>query len=365
MRFLIFTLEYPPFKGGVGKYYEDMVNNWPEAGGIFVLDNNRGKLVSSWLPRYKWLPSIWRLWFKVRKEKIDHILVGHILPLGIAAYLVSFLIGVKYSIVLHGMDYIYAFKTERKAWMVQKIFSRAEKIICANSYVAGMVREELGEKIAEKIIIINPGVEKKVKPDAALESELINKYGLADKIAILSISRLVKRKGFDYVIEAMPEIIKEAPNTVYIIGGTGPDEEYLKGKREALDEETRKRVIFIGKPSDEEKWAWLGICDFFVMPSRKINGDVEGFGIVYLEANLAGKPVSAGDSGGVRDAVTNNVNGLLVNPDDKKEIASAIIRLAKNKVFREELGKRAKEKVSKDFSAATQAEKLFRTLNKG
>jgi phosphatidylinositol alpha-1,6-mannosyltransferase len=301
----------------------------------------------------------------VNKNKINHILVGHVLPLGIAAFIINRLAGIKYSIVLHGMDYIYAFKTEKKAWVVQKIFSRAQKIICANSYVAGLAREELGEKFAEKIIIINPGVDEKVKIDNVFSEKLKEQYGLNNKTVLLSISRLVKRKGFDYVIESMPEILKEAPQAVYVIGGTGPDEEYLKEKRRALPEEARKRVIFIGKPDDKEKWAWLGLCDFFVMPSRKINGDVEGFGIVYLEANLAGKPVIAGDSGGVRDAVSDKVSGLLVNPCDKKEIAQAIIRLAKNKILRESLGEKSRVRALKEFNAKGQAKKLHKALSGG
>ncbi|MFA6171952.1 MAG: glycosyltransferase family 4 protein [Patescibacteria group bacterium] len=363
MRFLIFTLEYPPFKGGVGKYYEDMAKNWPEGREIFVLDNNDGKLVSSRLPRYKWLPSIWRLWVSVNKNKINHILVGHVLPLGIAAFIVNRLAGIKYSIVLHGMDYLCAFKTERKSWVVQKIFYRAEKIICANSYVAGLLAEELGEKIAKKIVIINPGVDGKIKIDKGLSDKLKTRQGLKNKIVLLSISRLVKRKGFDYVIESMPEILKAAPQAVYVVGGIGPDEEYLKEKWQALPEEVKKKVIFIGKPDDKEKWAWLSACDIFVMPSRKINGDVEGFGIVYLEANLAGKPVIAGDSGGVRDAVSDQVNGLLVNPDDKDDIVRAIVSLVNNKALREAMGEKARLRVLEEYSAKGQAKKLYEAVS--
>lgn len=362
MRLLIFTLEYPPFKGGVAVVYGTIKKYWPEPENIFVLDNNKGKLISRILPKYKWIPSIWRLWFYVKRKKIDHVIVGHILPLGISAFILSKFMKIKYSIYLHGLDYNVAFKTERKSWIVQKILNNADKIICSNSYVAGLVKEEQGKKCEDKIIISNPTILPE-KINEGLAKQLKEKYQLEGKIVMLSISRLVKRKGFDHVLEVMPEIIKEVPNAYYFIGGGGPDEEYLKEKWQALPEDIRSHVQFLGRVTDEEKWAWLSVCDMFLMPSRKINGDVEGFGIVYLEANLAGKAVVAGNSGGVGDAVVNNVNGFLVNPDDKNEIVRAIIRLALDKELRCRLGVQGEKRALNEFSPKTQIELLYKKLN--
>jgi phosphatidylinositol alpha-1,6-mannosyltransferase len=98
------------------------------------------------------------------------------------------------------------------------------------------------------------------------------------------------------------------------------------------------------------------------MPSRKIQGDVEGFGIVYLEANLAGKPVIAGDSGGVRDAVLDGVNGLMVNPESKGEILGAILKLAGDRKLRRELGARGRQRAIKEFDSKKQVAALFKAL---
>ena len=126
----------------------------------------------------------------------------------------------------------------------------------------------------------------------------------------------------------MPEISRGVPNLVYVIAGGGEEEGALKDRANKLGEAISKKIIFLGKVSDEDHWAWLEASDICIMPSRDIAGDFEGSGIVYLEANLVGRPVIAGDSGGVRDAVINKVNGLLVDPHDNSSILKAIVSLA-------------------------------------
>ena len=100
----------------------------------------------------------------------------------------------------------------------------------------------------------------------------------------------------------------------------------------------------------------------FIMPSRNIEGDFEGFGIVYLEANLAKKVVIAGDSGGVRDAVIHKVNGLLVDPNSSSSIAQAILDLAADKEAREKMGQRAYERVKKDFQWPSLVKEIYNFL---
>jgi phosphatidylinositol alpha-1,6-mannosyltransferase len=185
---------------------------------------------------------------------------------------------------------------------------------------------------------------------------------LQNKLVLLSLGRLTKRKGVDMVIKAMNEISAGAENLVYVIAGAGPEADDLKKIAAALPEEIKNNIIFLGQISDDDKWAWLELCDIFIMPSRDIAGDYEGFGIVYLEANLAGKPVIAGDSGGVRDAVINNINGLLVNPENTQEIAAAVIKLAADTELRKALGEQGKRRAVENFNAKKQVQKLVNWL---
>jgi len=360
VKILLFTLEYPPFKGGVANYYGNVVKYWLEPDDIFVLNNNHNKLVKNWLWP-KWLPAVRQLWQAVKKEKINYVLVGHVLPLGTIAWLLSYFLKFKYSVILHGMDFAYALHKARKKRTTKRILIKAQSIICANSYTAKLVENFLGKKQAGKVQVVNPGITpRKQKAKSKKQEILINKYNLQNKIILFSVGRLVKRKGFDMVIEAMMEVLKKVPDLVYLIAGAGPDEKSLKKKASSGTlASLPATIIFLGKITDEEKWAWLDLCDLFITVSRNIKGDFEGFGIVYLEANIAGKPVIAGDSGGVRDAVKDGVNGLLVNSEDAAEIAEAIIRLAKDRNLRKKLGEQGRERAIKEFNWEKQVGKIY------
>lgn len=359
MKILLITLEYPPFKGGVANYYENVVKYWPEKNEIFVLNNN--KLIKNWIYP-KWMPAISQLWRAVTRQAIKYVLVGHILPLGTVAWLLSGLLKFKYSVILHGMDFTFACRTARKRWLTARILGKAEKIICANSCVAGLVKEFLGAGQSSKVVVVNPGIIEHRTWNIEHGTKLTIKYNLENKIILFSIGRLVKRKGVDMVIKSMPKVLEKVQNLVYIIAGVGSDEEYLKNIRRNAPRHVLTNIIFLGKISEEEKWNWLNLCDIFITPSRNINGDFEGFGIVYLEANLAGKPVIAGDSGGVRDAVENGVNGLLVNPGDKNEIANTIIKLAKDEMLRKKLGEQGRGRAVGEFNWEKQIRLIYSAI---
>jgi len=355
MKVLLFTIEYPPFKGGVANYYENIKKYWPEENKFFVLDNNNGDLIKN-VVWPKWLPAIFCLWQYIRKYKIDYVLVGHILPLGTVTYFLSKIVKFKYSVILHGMDFAFATKSARKKNITRKILDNSEYIICGNSYLASMVKDFMGEDYSHKIKIVNPGIDVSEEVDLELVDKIKEKYHLKDKTIILSLGRLVKRKGVDKVLEAMPEVLRTFPDLYYVIVGDGPDKIYLKEKAKGI-----KNVIFT-KATDEEKWSWMKACDIFIMPSRNIGGDFEGFGIVYLEANLMGKPVIAGNSGGVSDAVAGAVSGVLVDGENSERIAGAIINLASNKELREKLGEQGRKRAINDFNWKNQIDKIHKLI---
>lgn len=355
--------------------YENIVKYWPAQDGIFVLCNNANKLIKKWIvPR--WLPAFSALYVEIKKNKIDHILVGHILPLGTVAYFISKIIRVKYSVFLHGMDFALALQKPCKRILTELILKNAEKIICGNSYVARLVEEFLGERFKNKIKVVNPGVEynadsrqriadgsESIKAKLILEGkrkDLITKYNLENKIILLTVGRLVKRKGADMVLKSLPAVLKKIPNLVYIIAGRG--EELENYRHQIADNDLQNNVVIITNVDDEEKNVWYKLCDIFIMPARTIDNDFEGFGIVYLEANLFSKPVIAGLSGGVRDAVIDGYTGLLINPESINEIASSIVKLAKNKNLREKLGAQGKERAIKEFYWRKQVGLIYKIL---
>lgn len=370
--FLLFTLEYPPFKGGISQYYQNLAEHWP-SGQLFVLadnaltnqDTNKIKyrrLLNKYL-RPRWLKAIFNLQFSISNLGGNvHVIIGQILPLGIAAYYLSKFKKFKYSVVLHGLDFSLAIKTKRKQAITKKILLRADKIICANSYTANLVKF-FNIDLALKVFVVNPSIEPSFVRNPQRVEELRKKYGLAGKIVMLGLGRLVLRKGIDKVIEAMPFVSRQSPQIVYAIAGTGEEEENLKSLALSLPESLKSKIIFLGQISDTDRWAWLELCDIFIMASRNIAGDFEGFGTVYLEANLAGKPVIAGDSGGVRDAVIDNVNGLMVDPENPENIAETIIKLSSDAKLRQALGEQGKRRAVENFNAKKQTEKIYKLLN--
>ncbi len=358
MKTLLFTLEYPPFKGGVANYYGYLAKYWPIDQSLLVLNNNKKELMKrrgflAWLPAYSVLKR------KIKFSKIDYVLVGQVLPLGTVVYLLSLFRSTKYAVFLHGMDFNYALRGHKR-FLTKLILKRADKIICANSYLANKVGE-FKPSWNKKIYKVNPGVESGTPEIDRNESRrIVNEHNLEDKIVLFSLGRLVKRKGIDMTIKALADLPEELINKIiYVIAGEGPDDTYLQ---ELIPTRLKGRIKFLGEITEDEKWIWLKLADIFIMPSRKIAGDFEGFGIVYLEANLAGKPVIAGDAGGVRDAVRDDHNGILVNPENLEDIKNAIVKLINDDDLRERLGKYGHQRAIKDFNWENRANKIFQII---
>jgi phosphatidylinositol alpha-1,6-mannosyltransferase len=194
-------------------------------------------------------------------------------------------------------------------------------------------------------------------------SELKSQLGLKDKKVIVSVGRLVHRKGQDTLIEAMPQILSKIPEAHLLLIGEGPYRQYLE--KRAKDLEIDSHITFIGRVmySDLPKYICLG--EVFVMPSRsRLAGlEVEGLGIVYLEASACGLPVIAGDSGGAPDAVIDGVTGVVVDGKDQHVIATSIVNLLEDQEKAREMGRNGREWVINQWRWEIWSEK-FRALLK-
>jgi phosphatidylinositol alpha-1,6-mannosyltransferase len=356
MKLLLCTLEYPPQIGGVANYYANLLKNWPQEDSWVLLNNNHGDLVGSKGP-WCWRKAIFSLWRVLRREKPDFVFLGQILPLGTVALLLNFIFPFKFGIFLHGMDLSFALKISRKRWLTRLILKKAQLIVCANSRVREILLSFLPDS-QDKIFLLHPGASVG-QSDAKIQADYRERYDLSGKKIIFSIGRLVKRKGFDQVIKAL-ELVKYS-NWLYLLAGNGP--EMIALKEQAAQSPLANKIIFAGLLNEKEKWSCLNLCDIFISSSRDLDGDFEGFGIVYLEANLMSKAVIAGRSGGVGDAVIDGLNGLLVDPEDPQDIAKALDRLMSNPEEATALGVRGRERAEKNFSWPGQAKKLKERLN--
>lgn len=325
MKTLLVTLHFPPTVGGVETYYGKVAAHWPEP--LKVILNRENALISPFLPFFGWLKGFWTLKAQIQLGKPDWILGGEILPTGIILYLLSFFHRCNYAIFLHGLDFSKSQKTSRKRFISKRILKKARLVICANKYTMREVQKAY--PAISQIEVVNPGVD----IDAILPEATTTAKTTFD---IVTVGRLVKRKGVDMTLQAVAKIKPLIPELRYMIIGNGPDKEYLLDIIRELRIESVAQIVT--GVSDSEKAVYLRGSDIFVMPSRNISGDYEGFGIVYLEAGLYKKAVIAGRGGGVEDAVSDNVNGILVNGEDYNEIAEAIIRLYNDETLRKRLG---------------------------
>jgi phosphatidyl-myo-inositol dimannoside synthase len=256
-----------------------------------------------------------------------------------------------YVVALHGHEV-----QSRKRNNIIKKMNYASAITPVSTYTANHFKA-LGVN-PSLINVINNGTIPIIKNNV----DIREKYKLKGKQVILTIARLIKHKGQDHLLKALPKILEVIPNAHYLMVGDGPDKEYLEDlafHQLGLGE----NVTFAGEISDENVAACYHECDVFAMISRQYKNSVEGFGIAFLEAGYAGKAVVGGDSGGIPDAVERDKTGTLVNPNDLNEIAIAIIDLLRNKNKRTKYGENGKQRVLKGFTWEKIAKKYATLFN--
>lgn len=224
--------------------------------------------------------------------------------------------------------------------------------------VSNFIREELIHryKVSEdRIEVIHNFIN--LKSYKVKSSIFRKKYGLEDKKIILASGRLIREKGFQYLIRAFPHVIKKTPETILaIIGPTN----YYKNELIKLSESKKLtgKVIFCGTVSEEMLKSALFCSDIVAIPSL-----YEPFGIIALEAMAYAKPIIASNTGGLAETLTNKRNGLLVTPGNVTELAGSIIGLLNNKSFAKRLGRKAQKDV-KSYDWEKNIEKIVNIYQK-
>jgi len=200
-----------------------------------------------------------------------------------------------------------------------------------------------------RIRVVYPGVDPaEFAPSADLEAAR-RRLAWPEGPTLLTVGRLVRRKGVDTVIEALPRIAVAVPEVSYVVIGGGPEAERVR--RQAQDLGVGERVRMLGSASDADKVAALHLCSVFAMPSRDLPTEPpEGFGIVYQEANLCGKPVIGANTGGVAEAIEDGVSGLLIEPDAPEQFADAAIALLSDPALAASLGEAGGRRAAERFA---------------
>ncbi|MDX3093625.1 glycosyltransferase family 4 protein [Streptomyces sp. ME01-24h] len=242
--------------------------------------------------------------------------------------------------------------------LLRRIGEGTDTITYLGEYTRSRIARALTPEAAGRMVRLPPGVDEKTFHPASGGEAVRARLGLTDRPVVVCVSRLVPRKGQDTLIEAMPEILAAQPDTVLLVVGGGPYADEL----ERLAERTgvAESVRFTGAVPWEELPAHFGAGDVFAMPCRTRRGglDVEGLGIVYLEASATGLPVVAGDSGGAPDAVLDGETGWVVRGGEPGEAAERIVALLGDAELRRRMGERGRKWVEDAWRWDLLAERL-------
>ncbi|MFF5251545.1 glycosyltransferase family 4 protein [Streptomyces leeuwenhoekii] len=242
--------------------------------------------------------------------------------------------------------------------LLRRIGESTDTLTYLGEYTRSRIAGALGPQAAARMTQLPPGVDEKTFHPGSGGDEVRARLGLTDRPVVVCVSRLVPRKGQDTLIRAMPRILAAEPDAVLLIVGDGPYGKDLR--RLARETGVAGSVRFTGAVPWEELPAHYGAGDVFAMPCRTRRGglDVEGLGIVYLEASATGLPVVAGDSGGAPDAVLDGETGWVVRGGVPEEAADRIVTLLGDAELRRRMGERGRAWVEEKWRWDLLADRL-------
>lgn len=307
----------------------------------------------------------------IRKIGPSVLLAARALPEGLVATTLGRSLRIPSVIFAHGEE-ISPFvagdaKVLRRKWttllkgrMLWRAYRQADLIVANSCFTRELVCR--GGIDPARVQVIHPGTDPVRFFPVAPDPVLLDSLGLKGRKVILTVGRLTWRKGQDTVIKALPTIAQAVPNVVYLVAGRGPYESGLKDMARTLNVENQVR--FLGEVDPEALPSLYHCCDLFIMPNRVSSRtqDLEGFGIVFLEANACGKPVIGGNSGGVPDAIENGKSGLLVDGTSVEQVSAAVIRMLREPELADEMGRYGRQRVCERFTWDHAASSLVESI---
>ncbi len=347
MRYLLVTSDLPPRRGGVARYHAAVITALGEDGAAHLVRLDQ-----------HWLRLLWQLPVALQRHRASGLIVGEILPIGTVAWALRTILGIPYVVMCHGLDLRNALRVPRKRWLARHILRNARSVIVNSAHTAATARSLGADPVRLHVVPPPIGVTPALAQPAQTP-DVRRAHHLEHGRIVLSVGRLVARKGFDTLIRAMAIVQRTHPRATLVVIGDGPERDAL----ESLAKAERASVRFLGQRDDVTTAAWYAASDVFALLPRELpDGDVEGFGIVYLEAGAFGKPVVGTRSGGVPEAVVDGETGLLVPPDDSAAAAEVITVLLRDRDLAARLGANGHRRTVEEFSTERFAERIRSAL---
>lgn len=363
-RALLMTTDFPPLSGGIAGYLFGLWRHLPrertavlapKVPGWQAFDATHDLRI--YRRRYLWplpfpLNKLARIVLPLlhvgpilRRERTEILHCGHVLTSGVTGLLLKRRRGLPYTVYAYGADVLDYRRRRSLDRLQQRILFEAEGVVTIGEYTVRLLRD-LGVP-ADRIVKVLMGIDVgRFRPDVD-GTPIRTRYGLGARPVLLSVARLVERKGHDMVIRALPEVRRHLPDAAYLIVGSGPE----RARLEQIAQETgvAGAVHFAGFVPETDLPAYYAACDCFLLCSRQVGTNVEGAGNVTLEASASGRPVVVGHSGGTEEHVIHGETGLLVDPTDPAAIAEAVVSILGNPEHARRLGQLGRHMVEERF----------------
>ena len=373
-RVLLVTNDFPPRRGGIQSYLEQFVVRVAAAGEHRITvyaprwkgaeDYDRAAPVrivrhpgTLMLPE----PGVERRMHDlIAADDIETVWFGAAAPLALLAARARKAGAQRVLASTHGHEVGWSMLPLARS-ALRRIGDTTDVVTFVSRYTRGRFAAAFGPRA--RLEHLPPGVDAdRFRPDPVARQELRARYGLGQRPTVVCVSRLVPRKGQDMLIRALPDIRRRVDGAALVIVGGGPYEPTLRRLAQRLDVESD--VVFTGGVPGAELPAHYAMADVFAMPCRTRGSglDVEGLGIVFLEASAAGVPVVAGRSGGAPETVLDGETGRVVDGRSHEEIVTAIADILADPDSAERMGRAGRRWVGEDWSWPTHTARLSALL---
>ena len=378
---LVLTENFPPLSGGSGRWFWELYSRLPKEQYLILADDIQGasefdkthqfnilrmSLTSSeWgLKSISGLKFYWRVFRQIRKvikqHQITHIHCGRVIHEGVTAWILKLITGTPYLCYVHGEDVETAATSGEHNLMVKQVCKHAEILIC-NSHNSANIVKRLNYAGDDKIHVLHPGVDASLFVPAAADNAFKQHMGWQGRKVIITVGRLQARKGQDMMIRATALLKQQFPEILYGVIGRGECLESLQALTEELG--LNDHVQFLTDVTDEQMIQCYQQSDVFILPNRTIGNDIEGFGMVLVEAQSCGIPVIAGDSGGTKETMLINQSGFVIDCTQANSIAMTIAQLLADPEGSNKMGEIGRKHVESELDWQAHVQKASQLFN--
>ena len=380
MSSLVLSEIFPPTIGGSGHWLHELYSRQPPDRTVLLVGDHENakefdsesslRIVRADLTGREWtlmtrygrsyIRGMYKKIFQLKRQYgIKEIHCARVIPEGVAGWFASYALQLHLVCFVHGEDVELARESRETRWLVNRVLRRSSRLVCNSDNTKRILIEDWNCD-ETKIVVLNPGIDTTQFVPSDNPISLKKSLGWGVRPVLLTVSRLEIRKGHDMMIKALPELIIEIPDLLYVIVGTGSELTSLE--RLVAKLELQNHVEFCGGCDSSMLLSCLQACDVFILPNRKVGSSIEGFGIVLLEAQACAKPVIAGDSGGTSETMLPCETGLIVDCSRSENLVQPVLHLMQKHEDRLLMGLAARRLMKQKFDWTVIAENVAQAV---